>query len=90
MAELTRHSDTAGLWAILWRSLVFVPYMWCIFGVVGIIWLARWALPVWAALLVYDLEWLSAASIIALWLLLAFVYRRFHLGRFFEWPPSLL
>jgi hypothetical protein len=90
MPEMAKHSDTAALWAILWRSVVFVPYMWLVFSIVGSLWLARWILPVWGALLLYDREWWSATGIMALWVILVAIYRRFRLTRFFEWPPSLL
>ena len=90
MADVTKHSDTAALWGILWRSLIFLPYMLLTFIVVCGIWLARWVLPVWAALHIYDREWWSAIGTILLWIFVVGIYRRFRLARFFEAPPSLL
>ena len=84
------HSDWRGCWGILWRSFVFVPYMLAVFIGVGSIWLSRWVLPFCAAFSVYFRDWLLAAGTFALWLLAVWGYRRFHLSRFYESPPSLL
>ena len=84
------HSDWKACWGILWRSLVFVPYMLAVFIGVGSIWLSRWVLPVYAALSAYSSDWLLAAGASALWLAAVWSYRRFHLSRFYESPPSLL
>src|SRR6266446_6016910 len=61
-------SDWKACWGILWRSLVFMPYMLAIFIGVGSIWLSRWVLPVCAALLIYSSDWLLAALTAALWM----------------------
>jgi hypothetical protein len=63
------HSDWKGLWAVLWRSVVFVPYMLMVFICVGGLWLSRWVLPAYGASLVYLQEWRRAAMAFALWLL---------------------
>jgi hypothetical protein len=84
------HSDWRACWGILWRSLVFMPYMFAVFVGVGSVWLSRWILPVLIALSVYSRDWLVAGCAFALWLLAAWSYRRFRLSRFCESPPSLL
>jgi len=84
------HSDWKACWGIFWRSLVFMPYMLAVFIAVGSIWLSRWVLPVCAALLAYSRDWLLAALVVAFWFLAFWSYRRLHLSRFYESPPSLL
>jgi hypothetical protein len=86
----TSRSDFRGAWALLWRSLVFIPYMLLVFILVGGIWLSRWVLPLYAAVWVYVDEWYMAAGILAAWLLSVWAYRRFRLHRFYETPRSLL
>lgn len=83
-------SDWRGCWAILWRSVVFVPYMLAVFICVGGVWLSRWFFPIFAVFLLYLHEWWQGAVAVTLWLLSVRAYRRFHLERFFEPPPSLL
>ncbi len=83
-------SDWKGFWAILWRSMAFLPYMLFVFVCIGGVWLSRWVLPFYAVLLLYVQEWWQAAVALALWLLVFWAYRRFQLRRFFEGPPSLL
>jgi hypothetical protein len=79
-----------GCWGILWRSLVFMPYMFVVFIVVGSIWLARWVLPVCVGILFYSGDWSLAVITAALWFLAMWSYRRFRLSRFYEPPPSFL
>jgi hypothetical protein len=83
-------SDWEGLWGILWRSFVFLPYMLGVFVIVGCVRLSRWVLPVHAALSVYYNDWWLGAAAFALWLMALWSYRRFHLCQFYEAPPSLL
>jgi hypothetical protein len=84
------NSDWKACWGILWRSFVFMPYMFSVFIVVGGIWLARWVLPICVGMLVYSRDWSFAAITAALWLSAMWSYRRFRLSRFFEPPPSFL
>ena len=84
------HSDWQASWAILWRSLVFLPYMLAVFVSLGCIWLSRWGLPFCAACYLYSRDWGLAAGCGALWLIAVTIYRRLRLARFFETPPSLL
>ena len=87
----TKHAAAlAGFWAVLWRSLVFMPYMLLIFFVIGGIWFIRWFLPFAAALFLLCGQWREAAFAAVGWAIAVVVYRRFKLGRFFEEPPSLL
>jgi hypothetical protein len=83
-------SDLKACWAILWRSLIFLPYMLTVFIVVGSIWFSRLVLPVCAGMLAYSGDWSLALITVALWFLAMWSYRRFHISRFFEAPPSLL
>jgi hypothetical protein len=82
--------DLKGVWAILWRSFVFLPYMLLAFLSVGGVWLSRWVLPIWIAFFLYLQEWRQAIIAFAFWLLAMWVYRCLRLARFFESPPSLL
>ena len=84
------HSDWRACWGILWRSLVFMPYMLAVFVGVGSVWLSRWVLLVFIGLSVYSHDWLLAGGALVLWLVAVWSYRRFHLSRFYESPPSLL
>jgi hypothetical protein len=88
--NLKENSDLKACWGILWRSLVFMPYMLAVFIVVGSIWLGRWFLPVCVGMLLYSGDWTVALIAVAFWLLAMRSYRRFRLSRFFEPPPSLL
>ena len=85
-----QNSDWKACWGILWRSLVFMPYMFAVFIVVGSIWLARWVLPVCVGMLLYSGDWSFALITVAFWFLAMWSYRRFCLSRFYELPPSLL
>jgi hypothetical protein len=85
-----RDSGIKGLWAILWRSIIFLPYMLLIFVSIGGIWLSRWLLPVCGAVLLYDHDWRAAGIVFALWLVLFWAYRHFRLCRYLESPSSLL
>ena len=83
-------SDSNACWGVLWRSIVFIPYMLAVFIGVGIVWLGLWVLPVCAAWFLYSRDgWFATASL-ALWALAVWSYRRFRLARFYESPPSLL
>jgi len=84
------NSDWKACWGILWRSFVFMPYMFTVFIVVGSIWLGRLVLPVCTAMLLYSGEWSLAVVTVAFWLLTMWSYRYFRLSRFFECPPFLL
>ena len=83
-------SDWKGFWALLWRSLVFFPYMLAVFIGVGSIWLSRFVLPLCGAAFLYLQDWWNAGIALALWLLAIWSYRRFRLARFYEAPSSFL
>jgi hypothetical protein len=85
-----RHSDWRACWGVLWRSLVFMPYMLAVFLGVGSIWLSRWVLPIYIALCVYSRDWLLAGGAFVVWLVAMWSHRYFRLSRFYESPPSLL
>ena len=85
-----RHAEWNGLWALPWRSLVFIPYMIVVFVCIGGVCLSRWVLPFYGAILLYVEAWWQASVAFALWMFVVWVYRRFHLRRFLETPSSLL
>ena len=88
--KAARHSDLWGLWSVLWRSFVYLPWMLLVFASVGSVWVARWFLPVGAVMLLGMGAWQHAGATLALWCLATAIYRRFQLARYFESPPSLL
>jgi hypothetical protein len=79
-----------GVWAVTWRSLVFIPVM----VVFGFVWLSivicLAVLPLFVAFCLYNHFWDYALTYSGAWLLLFCTWRVFRLGRFWEWPPSYL
>jgi hypothetical protein len=78
------------LWAITWRSFVFMPVM-LVFGIllVGVA-LSLVVLPFFVAVSAYYHLWQIALGYLTAWLILCVAWRVFRLRRFFEWPPSFL
>jgi hypothetical protein len=78
------------LWAITWRSFVFIPVM-IIFGtfLVGVA-LCLVVLPLFVVVFAYYHLWQLALGYLTAWLILCVAWRVFRLRRFFEWPPSFL
>lgn len=89
---MNTHSGSAwrAIWALTWRSVVFLPLMLLVSGGVLMLWLGRFVLPFYGALFLYLREWGTAAGVFGLWILLLWVYRRFRISGFLEPPPSLL
>lgn len=85
-----RHSGERACWALLWRSLIYVPWLFFIFVGVGGVWLSRWLLPLYIVLAVFARLWWFGGVALVLWLAAMWGYRRFRLVRFFEPPSSLL
>ncbi len=83
-------SDVKSCWALLWRSVVFFPCILLMSVSIGGVWLSRWILPPCIVLQLYVHEWWQAVATMVVWALLAWIYRRLRLERFFEAPPSLL
>ena len=83
-------SDAKGLWSITWRSLVLLPFLFPL----GLLWIVLviviGILPILALVSLCSREWPLAGILLAVWVLLVFAYRYFKLGRWFEWPPSVL
>ncbi len=85
-----RQSDLRPLWAITWRSIVFIPFV-LVFGIFLVaVALSRVVLPLFAAVYAYHHLWQHVLGYFAAWLALYYIWRVFRLGRFFEWPPSVL
>ena len=85
-----KHSDWRGAWAILWRSIVYIPYLLTVFVAVGSVWISRWFLPILFLTYAFLEEWMLSATLLAIWLLTMWGYRRFRLRSFFETPSSVL
>lgn len=83
-------SEIGACWSILWRSVVYAPLLLSFFVIVGGIWLGRWMLPPFVILFTCVQLWTDAGICFLLWMVAVMVYRRFHLSRFHEDPPSLL
>ena len=85
-----KQSDLRPLWAITWRSIVFIPFV-LAFGIFLVaLALSLIVLPVFAAVYAYHHLWNHALAYFAAWLVLCGLWRAFRLSRFFEWPPSVL
>ena len=89
-ARKQSESDAKALWSITWRSVVLLP----LFFPVALLWfilvVAIGVLPIVAVAYLWFGEWRQAGIYFAIWALLLTAYRRFRLGRWFEWPPSVL
>ncbi len=57
----------AGLWSLLWHSVVLLPVMVAMFGVWCHAWMGLLALPVAAGICLWDGDWRLALACIALW-----------------------
>jgi hypothetical protein len=91
MPDNHEHQAVAGpLWAITWRSIVFIPVM-LVFGtfLIGVA-LSLVVLPFFVAIYAYHHLWQHALGYLAAWVILCVAWRGFRLRRFFEWPPSFL
>jgi hypothetical protein len=78
------------LWAIIWRSIVFIPFV-LVFGLFLVaVAVSLIVLPFFAAGYAFHHVWAHALGYFAAWLILCCVWRVFRLSRFFEWPPSVL
>jgi len=78
------------IWSLTWRSVVFLPVMLSAAVLVIGLTMALIGLPLLGAACLYFGLWRNAASCFVVWLLVVYVYRRFHIRGFFERPPSYL
>jgi uncharacterized BrkB/YihY/UPF0761 family membrane protein len=85
-----RDSDSRAIWAVAWRSFVFLPFTLLFSLLLLSLVLILLALPIIAAGYLFDGSWRLGAGIFAIWAALMWCYRYFRIGRFFESPPSLL
>lgn len=79
-----------GIWAISWRSVVFLPLMLCVAVLLLGLALSLITLPFLGVVYVYFGLWKYAIVSFVTWVLLIYVYRRFNISRCFERPPSYL
>jgi hypothetical protein len=78
------------IWSLTWRSVVFLPVMLSAAVLVIGLTIASIGLPLLGAACLYFGLWMKAATCFVVWLLVIYVYRRFHVKRFFERPSSYL
>jgi len=85
-----QQSALRALWAITWRSTVFIPVI-LVFGTFLLaVALSVVVLPFFVAVYAYWHLWQRALAYFAAWIVIYCVWRGFRLRRFFEWPPSFL
>jgi len=85
-----RDSDFLGIWSLAWRSFVFLPVSLTAFLLLVCLFVTLLFPPViGVTCLIYGLWWQGIAAF-AVWALVIWGWRRFHLVRFFESPPSVL
>ena len=83
-------SDGKAIFGLAWRSIAYLPLMLSAAVLVIGLCIALIGLPLLAIFCLYVGLWGKALSLMAVWLLAFFVYRRFGIRRFFERPPSYL
>jgi hypothetical protein len=88
--QTDQHSSVQGIWAITWRSVVYLPAMLGMFLFLLLLATALVALPFFGALFVACGFWWQGIAAFLSWVALVAAWRRFCIGRFFEAPPSLL
>ena len=83
-------SDGEALWSVTWRSVVLMP----LFFPLALLWLilviVLGILPIVSVGYLWFGDWRQAGIHFVVWALLLFAYRQLRLGRWFEWPPSVL
>ena len=89
-SEARRESSAKAIFGLTWRSVAYVPVMLSAAVLVIGLFIALLGLPLLAAACAYVGRWRETASLVAVWLLVVFVYRRLGIRRFFERPPSYL
>lgn len=88
--EPIQESDTRAFWAITWRSILLIPLMLPIAVVWLVIVMSIALLPLFCAASLW-LGLLKQAGLFSIiWAAIFYAYRRFRLGRIWEWPPSFL
>ena len=79
-----------GLWAVTWRSVVYLPFIFVVFLVLMAVLVGLWCLPVAGALYLWFGSWWHAIASFAAWSVLVWLWRRLRLRTLFEPPPSVL
>ena len=76
MRGLTKN-DCKGLWAILWRVLIFGPILWTLGLALLLLVIAAFvAPPLYAAVAFFTSDWLSGIAALIVWLILLRLRRR--------------
>jgi len=88
--QLNWQSDLKGCWSILWRALVFMPWMVLVFLVVSTICLGCWVLPIFIAVSAMIYDWPMVEFGMLAWVPSVWIYRRYRIKTFLQWPASLL
>jgi hypothetical protein len=78
------------LWAVLWRCVVFLPWMLLVFAFLLSMLIGVFALPVLAVIYAYAHSWPEAGLSLGVWIPAMWLWRRYRLWEHFEEPPALL
>jgi hypothetical protein len=79
-----------GLWAVAWRSIVFLPMMVGVFLLLLVHIIGLFYLPFIGGVWICYGLWQHGLVAFAVWLLLLFSWRPFRLHKHFQSPPSVL
>ena len=79
-----------GLWAVAWRSIVFLPMMLGMFLLLLAHFSGFLLLPLVGGACIWDGRWPYGVASFSLWFLLLWSWRHFRLREHFQSPPSLL
>lgn len=79
-----------GVWALTWRSILFLPAMLFAFILLLALAVSLFALPLFGGVCIYFGLHLQGLASLAIWLVLLWAWRRFNLRQFYEGPPSYL
>jgi hypothetical protein len=90
MKMKTDSADWRGLWAVTWRSLLFLPAALAAFVGLALLACAMLFTPLIAWAFFYLGRPGSGLGMLFFWLALLWAWRHFRLGRLYEAPPSLL
>ena len=88
--EPEQHSDFGGIWALAWRSVVYLPLMLAA-SILLILLLGALTLPpILSGIFLFFGLWWQGLSVLVFWLFIVGAWRRFRLRRFYELPTSFL
>jgi len=89
---IKQHNDSAarGIWAVAWRSLVYLPMMLGMFVLLLVHVCGLFLLPFIVGTYLWFGLWRQGLIALAVWLLLCWSWRHFRLSEHFQSPPSTL